>query len=113
MPAARLKKRRSRSRVGWFGHIGCGWAGGLYVAGLVGIDGGGGVDFGGDARREPNDRIGLVFVLGVIAGKVLVDVTVNLDIFCRMHVGYVPGPAKSLHTISSNSISIDSSTLSS
>ena len=79
----------------------------------MGIDGGGGVDFGGDAQREPNNRIGLVFVLGVIAGKILVDVVVNLEIFCRIHVGYIPGPVKSLHTISSNFISIDSSTLSS
>ena len=46
---------------------------------MVGIDGGGGVDFGGDARREPNNRIRLVFVLGVIAGKVLVDIVVNLE----------------------------------
>jgi hypothetical protein len=47
----------------------------MYVlAGLVGMEGGGGVDFGGDAWQGPNDGIGLVLVFGATAGKGLVDV---------------------------------------
>ena len=38
------------------------------LAALIGIDGGGGVDFGGDAWRGPNDGMGLVLVLGARAG---------------------------------------------
>jgi len=81
--------------------------------GLVGIDGGGGVDFGGEAWRGPNEGIGLVLVFGAIAGKGLVDVAASFEIVCRTYVGYGPGPAKSLRTISSNSVSVDGSTLSS
>jgi hypothetical protein len=40
-----------------------GCSGGCEVfVGLVGIDGGGGVDFGGDAWQGPNDGIGLILV---------------------------------------------------
>ena len=53
--------------------------------GLVGIDGGGGVDFGGDVWRGPNDGIGLVLVLGAIAGKGLVDVAASFKIVCRTY----------------------------
>lgn len=53
------------------------------LAGLVGMDGGGGVDFGGDAWRGPNDGIGLVLVFGAMAGKGLVDVVANFDIVWR------------------------------
>ena len=53
--------------------------------GLVGIDGGGGVDFGGDAWQGPNDGIGLILVLGVMVGKRLVDIAVSFEIVCRTY----------------------------
>ena len=49
------------------------------LAGLVGTEGGGGVNSGGDAWRGPKDGIGLVLVFGAMAGKGLVDVAANLD----------------------------------
>ena len=79
------------------------------LAGLVGMEGGGGVDFGGDAWRGPKDGIGLVLVFGAMAGKGLVDVAANLDIVCRTYVGYRPGPVKSFLTMSSNSFRVDGS----
>ena len=54
--------------------------------------------------------MGLVLVFGVMVGKGLVDVAASLEIVCRMYVGYGPGPAKSLHTMSSNSLRVDGST---
>ena len=52
-------------------------------------------------------------MLGAIAGKGLAEVAASFDMVCRTYVGYGPGPAKSLRTISSNSLSVDGSTLSS
>ena len=80
------------------------------LAGCFGIDGGGGVGFGSDAWRWPKDGIGLVLGLGAMVGKGLADVAANFDIIYRMYVGYGPGPAKSLRTISSNSFRVDGST---
>jgi hypothetical protein len=74
-------------------------------AGLVGIDGEGGVDFCGEALWGPNKGIGLILVLGAMMGKGLVDVAASFEIVCRTYVGYGPGLVKSLCTISSNSVS--------
>ena len=49
------------------------------LAGLVGMKGGGGVDFDGDAWQGLKDGIGLVHVFGAMAGKGLVDIAANLD----------------------------------
>jgi hypothetical protein len=80
------------------------------LSGLVGMDGGGGVDFGGEAWRGPKDGMGLVLVFGAMAGKELVD---DFDIVWRTYVGYGPEPAKSLRTISSNSLRVEGSTFNS
>jgi hypothetical protein len=79
----------------------------------VGIDEGGGVDFGGDAWGGPNDGMGLVLVLGATAGKGFVEVVASSEIVWRTYVGYGPRPAKSLCTMSSNSLSVNGSTFSS
>jgi hypothetical protein len=77
------------------------------------MEGGGGVDFGGDAWRGLKDGMGLVLVFGAMAGKGLAVVAASLDIVCRTYVGYGPGPAKSLRTMSSNPFRVDGSTFNS
>ena len=37
-----------------------------------------------------NEGIGLILVLGAMAGKGLVDVAASFEIFCRTYVGYGP-----------------------
>ena len=46
--------------------------------------GGGGVDFGVEANHGPNDRMGLILVLGVMAENGLVDMAASFEIAgCR------------------------------
>jgi hypothetical protein len=52
-------------------------------------------------------------MLGAMVGKGLVEVAASFGIVCRTYVGYGPGSAKSLRTISSNSVSVDGLMLSS
>jgi hypothetical protein len=44
------------------------------LAGLVGMERGGGVDLGRDTWRGPNDGMGLVLVFGAMVGKGLIAV---------------------------------------
>ena len=90
----------------WLRHAGCGGGEMYALAGLVGMEGGGGVDFSRDAWRRPKDEIGLVLVFGAMAGKGLVDVAANLDIVCRTYVRYAVKP---FLTMSSNSFRVDGS----
>jgi hypothetical protein len=55
--------------------------------GLIGINGAGGVNFGGDAWRGPKDGMGFVLVFDVTAGKGFVDMAVSLDIVWNTYVG--------------------------
>ena len=50
---------------------------------LVCIWGGGGVDFGGKANHGPNNGMGLILMLGVMAGNGFVDVVVSFEIVIR------------------------------
>ena len=50
---------------------------------FVCIWGGGGVDFGGEADRGPNDGMGLVLVLGAMAGNGFVDVAASFEMVVR------------------------------
>ena len=64
----------------------------MYVLdGLVGMEGGSGVDSSRDAWRGLKDGIELVLVFGATAGKGLVDVAANFDIVCRTVSGMVLG----------------------
>jgi hypothetical protein len=50
----------------------------------------------------------VILVFRVMAGKGLVIMAANFDIVCRTYVGYGAGPAKSLHTISLNFFTVES-----
>ena len=51
---------------------------------LVCIWVGGGVNFGGKADHGPNDRMGLLLMLGAMAGNGFVDVAVSFKIVIKM-----------------------------
>jgi hypothetical protein len=44
---------------------------------------------------RPNDRIGLILVLGVIAENGPANAVASFDTVCRTYVRYSPGPVKS------------------
>lgn len=48
------------------------------------ICGAGGVNIGGEADRMPNDRMGLVLVLGMMARNEFVDVAASFEIVASM-----------------------------
>jgi hypothetical protein len=48
-------------------------------------------------------------VLDWVRGEGICEVAASFEIIWRTHIGYGPGPAKSLRTMSSNSLSVDGS----
>jgi hypothetical protein len=112
--AVRQKKWVKLTLITWLWGIGVGWGGVMYVlVGLVGIDGGGGVNFGSKACQGPEEGMGLILIFGAMAGKGFVDVAASLEIICRTYVGYSPRPAKFFCTTSLNSFRVQASALSS